>query len=82
MNITAQVLKEVSQTRNGIEYVQIVCLETGKDPLLQMFDYSLSADEKIHKGKLEGKIVSLQIDTIRAIFSGRPQMSGKMTIQK
>jgi len=82
MKINATVLKEVSQTRNGIEYVQIVCLESGPEPLLQMFDYSLREDEKIHKGKLEGKQVVLQVDTIRAIFAGRAQMSGRMALGK
>jgi len=76
MKISANVLAEDVQVRDGIEYVTITCMETGAQPLLQMFDYGLRVDEKHLKGQLLGKPVSLQINTIRALFSGRPQMVG------
>ncbi|HEY1663075.1 MAG TPA: hypothetical protein VGI03_11710 [Verrucomicrobiae bacterium] len=82
MFIKAQVLAEDTQTRDGVEYVTVTCMESGPKPLLQMFDYGLRADEKQHKGKLVGKLVELQVNTIRAIFSGRPQMSGHMELAK
>jgi len=80
MILQAQVLAEDVQEREGVEYVTITCMETGVTPLLQMFDYGLRADEKIQKGKLVGKQVTLRINTIRAIFAGRPQMNGHLTV--
>jgi uncharacterized protein (UPF0218 family) len=83
MKLTAQVLAEDVQSRDGVEYVTATCMETGTNPLLQMFDYGLRREEMSHKGKLVGKSVELQIKTIRAIFSGRPQMVGTLlTISK
>lgn len=78
MRIEATVVAEDAQVRNGIEYVTITCMERGTEPLLQMFDYSLREDERLHKGKLMGKPVAIQVQTIRAIFAGRPQMSGRL----
>ena len=78
MNLKAQVLSEDVQSRDGVEYVTVTCMETGPLPLLQMFDYGLRREEMSHKGKLVGKSVDLQIKTIRAIFSGRPQMVGQL----
>lgn len=81
MFIKAQVLAEDVQTRDGIEYVSVTCRELDDKPLLQMFDYSLRQDEKQHKGTLTGKTVGLQVANIRAIFSGRPQMSGHLVLE-
>lgn len=78
MKLTAQVLAQDVQSRDGVEYVTATCMETGALPLLQMFDYGLRREELSHKDKLVGKTVELQINTIRAIFSGRPQMVGKL----
>ena len=81
MQIESQVMTEQVQIRNGIEYVTVTCMERGVSPLLQMFDYTLRDDEKEHKGKLVGKNVLIKVSTIRGIFSGRPQMSGTLTVQ-
>lgn len=81
MQLVATVLAEDTQVRDNVEYVTITCIETGDAPLLQTFDYSLRADERIHKGKLCGKQVMLHVNTIRSIFSGRPQMVGRMQIR-
>ena len=75
MILTSTVLGETEQG----EYVQISCLEQGSQPLLQVFDYSLKKDEiPLYKGKLVGKAVKLRVDTIRSIFSGRPQFAGAL----
>jgi len=78
MEIKAMVLAEDAQVKDDIEYVTVTCMETGSNPLLQMFDYGLRPDEKQHKGKLVGKNLVVQIKTIRAIFAGRPQMQGSL----
>lgn len=78
MKIEALVLAEDVQTRDGVEYVSCTCMERGTDPLLQMFDYSLREDERVHKGKLLGKELVIRVNTIRSIFAGRPQMQGKL----
>jgi len=77
MQIKLQVLKEDSRVKDGIEYLTITGLEVAEKPLLQMLDYSLRPDEKeANKGKLLGKVVTVQVENIRAIFAGRPQCSG------
>jgi hypothetical protein len=78
MVIKSTVLAENSRVNNGVEYVSVTALEFGPSPLLQMFDYGLREDEKSHKGKLVGKLVTIQVETIRSIFSGRPQLVGKL----
>lgn len=78
MILDMTVLAETSQVRDGIEYTQLSALEVGGSPLLQVCDYSLTADETSHKGKLVGKVIRIQVNTIRSIFSGRPQFSGKI----
>lgn len=78
MKIEALVMAEDVQVREGVEYVTITCMERTPEPLLQMFDYGLREEEKLHKGKLLGKEVSLRVNTIRAIFAGRPQMQGRL----
>lgn len=80
MEIKAQVLAEDCRVVGGVEYVTITCMETTPNPLLQMFDYGLREEEKPQKGKLVGKAVVLHIATIRALFAGRPQMSGRMEL--
>ena len=83
MKLTVEVLAEDVQHRDGVEYVTVTCRELGSTPLLQMVDYGLQREEMSHKGKLVGKTVDLQIKTIRAIFSGRPQMVGTLlTVSK
>jgi len=82
MEILAKVLAESSQEKDGKEYVQVTCMEENAKPLLQMFDYSLRQDEKAFKGKLVGKLVKLTVTNIRAIFAGRPQMSGSLELHK
>lgn len=74
----SQVLAENVQTRDGVEYVSVVCMESSATPLLQMFEYGLRADEKTYKGQLLGKRIKLKWENIRAIFGGRPQVSGKI----
>lgn len=80
MKIKAVVLAEDMQVRDGVEYVSITCMEQGENPLLQMFDYGLREEERIHKGKLLGKSVELQVSTIRSLYAGRPQTIGHMTV--
>lgn len=80
MEIKALVLAEDTREKDGVEYVTVTCMESSPKPLLQMFDYGLRQEEKLHKGKLLGKQVTLHVNTIRAIFSGRPQMSGSMEL--
>jgi len=82
MKLEAMVLAESVDIREGREWVTITCMERNAQPLLQMFDYGLREDEKIHKGKLVGKAVSLQVTTIRSIFGGRPQMTGHLELTK
>lgn len=76
MQVTALTLAESVQTRDGVEYTTVTAMEQGPAPLLQMFDYTLRADELAHKGKLVGKVIVMRWDTIRALFSGRPQIIG------
>lgn len=78
MQTKVTVLAETVQTRDGVEYVSVTCMEAGPEPLLQMFDYGLRQEEKIHKGKLVGKTMVLKWDNIRSIFSGRPQVNGRI----
>jgi hypothetical protein len=80
MELQAQVLAEDVRVSNGVEYVTVTCMESSPNPLLQMVDYNLRQDEKQHKGKLVGKLVKLKVQTIRAIFSGRPQLSGSLEL--
>ena len=80
MVIKAEVVAEEVQARDGIEYVQLTCREIATEPLLQMFDYGLRQDELQHKAKLVGKLVELHVKTIRAIFAGRPQFSGRLVV--
>jgi hypothetical protein len=80
MEIQATVLAEDVRSKDGIEYVSVTCMEASPKPLLQMFDYGLRREELLHKGKLVGKTVKLHVNTIRAIFSGRPQMSGTLEL--
>ena len=80
MQVKAEVLAEDSRTKDGVEYVTLTCRELDAKPLLQMFDYGLRKEELEHKGKLLGKTVNIQVNNIRAIFSGRPQFSGSMAV--
>jgi len=79
MVLKCQVLKETVTTRDGVEYVSLTAMESGPRPMLQMFDYTLRREELDHKGKLVGKVVTLNVESVRAIFSGRPQFSGEIT---
>jgi len=78
MQLQAKVLKEDCRVAEGVEYVSVTLLEDGPSPLLQMIDYSLAVEEKVHKGKLLGKTLKIQVENIRSIFSGRPQTTGKI----
>jgi hypothetical protein len=80
MELTAQVLAEDVRAKDGVEYVSVTCMEASPKPLLQMFDYGLRREEMQHKGKLVGKTVKLHVNTIRAIFAGRPQMAGTLEL--
>jgi len=76
LNLT--ILSESVQTRDGKEYVTVTGIEQGTRPMLQMVDYTLKPDEAAHKGKLIGKGVVLHVEGVRALFSGRPQLNGKL----
>jgi len=78
MQLQIQVLKESSRQNQNVEYVTITGMESGPEPLLQMVDYNLREDEKPYKGKLVGKVVAVQVENIRALFGGRPQLVGKI----
>lgn len=78
MLLNLQILAENVQTRNNVEYVTVTGMETGPTPLLQMVDYGLREEEKPLKGKLVGKTISIQVESVRALFSGRPQLSGRL----
>ncbi|HEY5296868.1 MAG TPA: hypothetical protein VIK59_02990 [Verrucomicrobiae bacterium] len=80
MEIQAEVLAEDVRRKDDVEYVTVTCREIASKPLLQMFDYGLRREEMHHKGKLVGKTVKLHVNTIRAIFAGRPQMSGVLEL--
>jgi hypothetical protein len=82
MELKAEVLAEDVQTREDVEYVTLSCRELGDKPLLQMLDYGLRREEMSQKGKLLNKTVLLHIQTIRAIFAGRPQCQGHLTLVK
>jgi len=79
MVLTMSVLAESARQSNGVEYVTLTGLEHGSDPLLQMIDYTLRPEELQHRGKLGGKLVTIRVESVRAIFSGRPQLSGRLT---
>jgi len=72
------VLAENSRIHNGVEYNSVTALDTSVPPLLQMIDYGLRPEEAAHKGKLVGKIIELQWENIRGLFSGRPQIVGRI----
>jgi len=78
MQIIGQVLQESCQTRDGVEYVTVACMEQGDHPLLQVWDYTLRRDELSNKGLLVGRSVTVRVETIRSIFSGRPQFQGRI----
>jgi len=82
MTFTGKVLAENCSTRDGIEYVTVTALESGMTPLLQMCDYTLRREEMTHKGKLLSKEIAVQVESIRSIFGGRPQLVGKLTVLK
>jgi len=78
MQIQATVLKEETRVADGVEYVTVTCLEDSPTPLLQMVDYSLSLEERVHKGKLMGKKIKIQVDNFRSIFAGCQQATGTL----
>jgi len=78
MQIFMTVLREEVRKVESTEYVTLTGLEEGTTPLLQMIDYTLRTEEHEHKGKLVGKKVKIQVESIRAVFSGRPQLSGRL----
>lgn len=78
MTVKLTVLKEDARQKDGVEYLTVSGLEAGPTPLLQVLDYGLRADESQHKGKLLGKSLELQVESIRAIFAGRPQLTGRI----
>jgi hypothetical protein len=84
MEMKSEVLAEdvriVGEGANAVEYVSLTCREIAPKPLLQMYDYGLRREEMQHKGKLVGKTVILHINTIRALFAGRPQMVGTLEV--
>jgi len=79
MLLQLTILAETVQVREGREFVTVTGIEQGTAPMLQMVDYTLKADEAAqHKGKLVGKGVSLHVESVRALFSGRPQLNGRL----
>jgi len=78
VQLTATVLAETTQNSRGIEYHTLTALEAGPAPLLQMIDYTLRPEEAAHRGKLVGKVIVLQVESIRSLFSGRPQLAGRI----
>lgn len=85
MILKAQIMAEDVRSKDGVEYITLTAMEVSPTPLLQMFDYGLRREETAHKGKLVGKVIEIQVETIRAIFSGRPQFAGriiKLSVEK
>jgi hypothetical protein len=80
MKIKALVQDVDIRQSDGKEYVTVTCSEIGEDKLLQMFDYNLRQEEAPLKATLAGKEVEIVVKTIRAIFSGRPQLVGRLTL--
>jgi len=78
MQFKGTVLKEETRVADGVEYVTVTLLEDSPTPLLQMVDYSLSLEERVHKGKLMGKKITIEVHNFRSIFAGRPQATGKL----
>lgn len=78
MVIKLNVIAENSRENKGVEYTTVTAIEVGPTPMLQMVDYGLRQEEAAHKGKLVGKVVTLHCEGVRAIFSGRPQLSGRI----
>lgn len=78
MKIKVEAVKEESRESKGVEYTTVTVREVGEGALIQFLDYSLSGDEKSHKGKLVGKVMEIEISSIRSIFAGRPQLNGRI----
>lgn len=77
MVIKCVVDKEDVRVSEGTEYITATCREVLTDhPMLQFFDYSLRDNERHLKGKLVGKTLTIVWENVRAIFAGRPQVSG------
>ena len=78
MKFKMEISGEDSRVSNGIEYVTVSGREVDPVPLQQFVEYGLRQEEKEHKGKLVGKIVTIQVSDIGQIFHGRPRLSGKI----
>jgi len=78
MVVRLLVLKEEVREVQDKTYITVSGSEVASPPLLQMMDYGLRLDELQHKGKLLGKTLELQVDSIPRLFSGRPHLTGKI----
>lgn len=87
MRVKAIVIKEYKdrpyKSKKGEEVVpfMVTCIEQpGPDALSNTFDYGLAETEKVHFGKLTGKTVDVIVETVAAIFSGRPRFRGRLEV--
>lgn len=78
MRIKLAVVKEDRREKDGVEYLTVTGTEVGPYAMLQFLDYGLRQDEKIHKGKLMGKTIEIQVEQVRDVFGGRPQLVGSI----
>ena len=82
MIVNIRVLNESTREFSGKEWITITGPEESDKPLLQMMDYGLRQEESNLKGKLLGKVVQVQVENIRSVFSGRPQLVGRVVSHK
>ena len=86
MQINCTVLQESSRQGNdGREFNSILCLETGKNAMAQIFEYGLRGTEAALKGTLAGKSVIIDCTgdgQIMGLFNGRVRITGKLITTK
>lgn len=87
MKVTAIVIKEFKdkpyRSKGGqeIQPLMLTCMEQpGPEAMSNTFDYGLRDDEREHFGKLTGKTVQVVVETVAAIFSGRPRFRGHLIV--
>lgn len=78
MQIKIKVQSENIRPYNGKEYVTATGMEDDATPISQLLDYQLREDEMLHKGKLVGKVIRVQVTECPQIFHGRLRIDGKI----
>lgn len=86
MEIQCAVMKEWKdrpyRSKAGADVVPhvLTLMETGPSPMLQLMDYVLGGEELGLFGTLTGKRVTLRVNSVRSIFSGRARMEGQLVL--